>query len=303
MSQTLFAIDIGGTLSKLAYIDNLPPQSDLDFISDRGTIHLQIFSNNNIPVLINLMKTLNFCSPVLPMTGGGSYKYCQLFESELNTQVQKIDEIDSLFYGFKVVMNKVDTPVFKFSFKSGKIPIHPLPLPSILCNIGSGVSICKIGDSIERITGTCLGGGTALGLATVLLGVKSYDDLLELCKAGNADNVDLLYSDIDKLRESTLAVSLGKLALDEKEKFKREDIGKSIVHMVAYNIGHVAYLAGKLEGIQQVCFVGNFIRGYEYTMDRISFAVNYWSEGNAEALFMTHDGYFGAIGCLFQTLN
>ena len=303
MSQSLFGIDIGGTLSKLAYLDNLPPHSNLDFTCDRGTIHLQIFSNSNIPDLITLMKSLNFHSPVLPMTGGGSYKYCQLFESELNTQVQKIDEIESLFYGFKVVMDKVETPVFKFSVKTGKVPVHPLPLPSMLCNIGSGVSICKIGERVQRLTGTCLGGGTALGLATVLLGVSSYDELLELCQAGNADNVDLLYSDIDKARESTLAVSLGKLALNDQEKFKREDIGKSIVHMVAYNIGHVAYLAGKLEGIQQVCFVGNFIRGYEYTMDRISFAVNYWSEGRAEALFMTHDGYFGAIGSLFQSFN
>lgn len=301
MSKSLFAVDIGGTLAKLAYIDSMPPNTDLDFITDQGTVHLLAFNNSDVLDLISLMKSLNFNCPTLPITGGGSYKYCQLFENQLNTQVQKVDEIESLFYGFKTVMKLVDTPVYKYSQKLGKISINPLPLPSILCNIGSGVSICKIGEKIERLTGTCLGGGTALGLATVLLGVKSYDELIDLCNAGNADNVDLLYSDIDSSRDNTLAVSLGKLALDSKENFKREDIGKSIVHMVAYNIGHIAYLAGKLQGIQQICFIGNFIRGYEYTMDRISFAVNYWSEGNAEALFMKHDGYFGAIGSLFQS--
>jgi type II pantothenate kinase len=133
--------------------------------------------------------------------------------------------------------------------------------------------------------------------------VTSYDELLDLCKAGEANNVDLLYSDIDCNLEATLAVSLGKLALSSGENFSREDIAKSIIHMIAYNIGHVAFLAGKLQGVQQVCFVGNFLRGYEYIMDRISFAVNYWSDGKASALFMRHDGYFGAIGCLFDVVD
>ena len=299
----LFAVDIGGTLSKLAYIDDSPLLSNIDFTSSKGSVHLKIFTNSEIPILISFMKSQNFNSPTLPMTGGGAYKYCSLFEEQLNTKVIKIDEIDSLFKGFKTVMKEVSAPVFKFSFKTGPVSIDPLPLPSMLCNIGSGVSICKISESIERVTGTCLGGGTALGLATMMLGVTSYDELLDLCKAGEANNVDLLYSDIDCNLEATLAVSLGKLALSSGENFSREDIAKSIIHMIAYNIGHVAFLAGKLQGVQQVCFVGNFLRGYEYIMDRISFAVNYWSDGKASALFMRHDGYFGAIGCLFDVVD
>jgi type II pantothenate kinase len=304
MNQSLlFAVDIGGTLSKLAYIDNLPSSSDLDFPSSLGSVHLRVFENSELLSLISLMKSLGFNSETLSITGGGAFKYCSLFEEQLNTQVKKIDEIESLFKGFKTVMKEFKAPVFKFSFKEGKVSVHPMPLPSILCNIGSGVSICKIGESIKRTTGTCLGGGTALGLATMLLGVKSYDELLDLCKIGDADNVDLLYSDIDSSLDSTLAVSLGKLALDSSEKFRREDVAKSIIHMIAYNIGHVAYLAGKLEGINQICFAGNFLRGYEYIMDRISFAVTYWSKGTATALFMRHDGYFGAIGSLFEDFD
>lgn len=295
-----FGVDIGGTLAKLAYIDLLPVNSELDFISSKGTVHLRVYENSNIPKLLEYMQSLNFNDPVLPMTGGGSYKYCSLFETTLNTKVLKVDEMESLFKGFTAVINEVPTPAYKFSLETGKIPLDPMPLPSILCNIGSGVSVCKISNKIERLTGTCLGGGTALGLASMFLGVKSYDELLELCFIGNADNVDLLYSDIVKPDGSpVLAVSLGKLALGEKNAFKREDIAKSIINMVAYNIGHMAYLAGKLEDIGQVCFIGNFIRGYDYIIDRISFAVNYWSAGNAVALFMKHDGYFGALGCLF----
>lgn len=296
-----FALDIGGTLSKLAFIDKNPCDSDLDFTSSLGTVHLRIFQNSHISDLLSFMQLHNFHEEILPITGGGAYKYTSFFESSLNTKVKKVDEIESLFSGFNTVMQEVDTPAYKFTFAEGKILVHPLELPCILCNIGSGVSICKIGERIERLTGSCLGGGSALGLATMILGVSSYDELLELCSQGNANDVDLLYSDIDSINGSdVLAVSLGKLALGIGKEFKREDIAKSIINMIAYNIGHVAYLAGKLEGLHKICFVGNFIRGYDYTMDRISFAVKYWSKGNSEALFLKHDGYFGALGSLFD---
>ena len=299
-----FALDIGGTLSKLAYIDNLPIESELDFESSFGTVHLRIFINNDIPSIVDFMLSLGFKEQFLPMTGGGAYKYSAIFESQLNTKVKKIDEIESLFIGFKIVMQEVDSPAFKYSFENGKTCLDPLPLPSILCNVGSGVSICKIGQKIERLTGTCLGGGTALGLATMMLGIKNYDELLELCDIGNADNADLLYSDIDPLQGSDiLAVSLGKLALGDMKNFKREDIAKSLINMIAYNIGHVAYLVGKLQNIDQVCFIGNFIKGYNYTMDRISFAVSYWSKGASSALFLKHNGCFGAIGSLFAEIK
>jgi pantothenate kinase len=300
-NETIFAIDIGGTLSKLAYINSSPVESNLDFESSKGTVHLRLFNNNDIKDLISYMKLLKFNQPVLNITGGGAYKYSSMFESMLNTRVQKKDEIESLFIGFKAVVKEVPTPAFKFTLNNGKVLVDPLPTYSILCNIGSGVSICKIGEKIERLTGTCLGGGTVLGLATILLEVNSFDELLELCCKGDAENVDLLYSDIDPHHgEHTLAVSLGKLALSSKKNFRREDVAKSLINMIAYNIGHVAYLVGKLHQIPQVCFAGNFIRGYEYTMDRISFAVNYWSKGQSEALFLKHDGYFGALGCLFE---
>ena len=296
-----FALDIGGTLSKLAYVDETPPECDLDFLSSVGTVHLRIFNNSQISDLISYMQLKNFSEPILPITGGGAYKYSTLFETSLSTTVHKVDEIESLFTGFKVVMREVTTPAFKFTFSQGKTLVNPLPLPSMLCNIGSGVSICKIGERIERLTGSCLGGGSVLGLATMMLGVQSYDELLDLCNSGNANNVDTLYSDIDRDNGTdTLAVSLGKLALQPRKDFRREDIAKSLLNMVAYNIANVAYLAGKLQKLNQVCFVGNFIRGYDYTMDRISFAMNYWSEGTAEALFLKHDGYFGALGALFE---
>lgn len=297
----IFGLDIGGTLSKIVYLDNKPVESDLDFISSQGTVHFRIYPNSQLENLIEFMLSLNFSCPELNITGGGAYKYQSLLETSLNTRLKKIDEIESLLLGFKVITKESESKAFTFSSEGEKINTDIYPLPAILCNIGSGVSICKIDEKITRITGTCLGGGTALGLASILVGVKNYDELLELSLKGNADNADLLYSDIDSENgEDILAVSLGKLTLHPSEEFKREDIAKSIINMVAYNIGNVAYLSGKLESLNRIYFTGNFIRGYDYIMDRISFSVKYWSKNTAEAFFLKHDGYLGALGCLFS---
>ena len=48
--------------------------------------------------------------------------------------------------------------------------------------------------------------------------------------------------------------------------------------MVSYNIGHLAYLNAMRYGLHRVFFGGFFIRGHPYTMETISFAINFWSK-------------------------
>lgn len=35
-------------------------------------------------------------------------------------------------------------------------------------------------------------------------------------------------------------------------------------------------------------------------MKLLAYAMDYWSKGTLQALFLEHEGYFGAIGCLLQ---
>lgn len=110
--------------------------------------------------------------------------------------------------------------------------------PSMIVNIGTGVSVLYVGEDIERVTGTCIGGGTLLGLATAILGVSSYEEILDLCEIGEPSNCDFMLTDIyGPDAPSTLAVSLGKISLEDPENFKREDIAKSLINMISYNIG------------------------------------------------------------------
>ncbi len=49
--------------------------------------------------------------------------------------------------------------------------------PKLLVSIGSGVSMIKVDDfnKFERVGGTMIGGGTLLGLANLMTGVRDFD--------------------------------------------------------------------------------------------------------------------------------
>lgn len=50
----------------------------------------------------------------------------------------------------------------------------------------------------------------------------------------------------------------------------------------------------------QVVFVGNFLRVNPISMKLLAYGMDYWSKGTLKALFLEHEGYFGAMGCLIQ---
>lgn len=37
-------------------------------------------------------------------------------------------------------------------------------------------------------------------------------------------------------------------------------------------------------------------------MKLLSYAMEYWSKGQLKALFLEHEGYFGAVGCLLALI-
>jgi type II pantothenate kinase len=48
----------------------------------------------------------------------------------------------------------------------------------------------------------------------------------------------------------------------------------------------------------QVVFVGNFLRVNTISEKLLAYAMDYWSKNTLKALFLEHEGYFGAIGTL-----
>nr|BAD33319.1 putative pantothenate kinase 4 [Oryza sativa Japonica Group]BAD46028.1 putative pantothenate kinase 4 [Oryza sativa Japonica Group] len=184
--------------------------------------------------------------------------------------------------------------------------------PFLLVNVGSGVSIIKVDGhgKFQRVSGTNVGGGTYWGLGRLMTKCKSFDELLELSQRGDNSTIDMLVGDIYGgldyskigLSASTIASSFGKTISDDKElsDYRPEDISLSLLRMISYNIGQISYLNALRYGLKRIFFGGFFIRGHAYTMDTISFAVNFWSKGEAKAMFLRHEGFLGALGAFMS---
>ncbi|KAF5182661.1 Pantothenate kinase [Thalictrum thalictroides] len=251
---------------------------------------------------------------IIKATGGGAYKFADMFKERLGVSIEKEDEMDCLVAGANFLLKAIRHEAFTHMEGQKKfVQIDQNDLfPYLLVNVGSGVSMIKVdGDGkFERVSGTNVGGGTYWGLGRLLTKCKSFDELLELSQRGDNKEVDMLVGDIYGgmdyakigLSASTIASSFGKTISENKEleDYRPEDISLSLLRMISYNIGQIAYLNALRFGLKRIFFGGFFIRGHAYTMDTISFAVHFWSKGDAKAMFLRHEGFLGALGAFMS---
>jgi type II pantothenate kinase len=238
---------------------------------------------------------------------------------KFGVRVDKEDEMSCLIKGCNFLLRNIPNESFifqrdatpQYSFQNSGPDIYPY----LLVNIGSGVSIVKVDSENEfkRIGGTSMGGGTFWGLGSLITEAKGFDELLQLAASGNHKNVDMLVGDIYGgayerlgLPSYLIASSFGKATRSSKEdpetcrQFCDADKAKSLLHMISNDIGQIAYLNARLHHLKRIYFGGYFIRGHPVTMHTITFAINYWSKGEVQALFLRHEGYLGAVGAFLK---
>lgn len=338
-----WALDIGGSLIKLVYfssedscLENHTGKSvaaenigvlngSKNYPILNGKLHFAKFETTKMNDCLDFIESkqiLGSCcrhqdvsgskTLTIKATGGGAYKFANLFKEKFGVRLEKGDEMDCLVAGANFLLKAV--PHEAFTYLDGRkefVQIDPNDLfPYLLVNIGSGVSMIKVeGDGkFERVSGTSVGGGTFWGLGRLLTKCESFDELLQLSHRGNNRVIDMLVGDIYGgldyskigLSATAIASSFGKAISDKKElqDYKPEDVARSLLRLISNNIGQIAYLNALLYGLKRIIFGGFFIRGHEYTMDTISVAVQFWSKGEAKAMFLRHEGYLGALGAL-----
>lgn len=93
-----------------------------------------------------------------------------------------------------------------------------------------------------------------------------------------------------ELQGELLASSFARVAFDNQldgslmfnrlntGKYKKEDLLNSLVFMIAFNIGQIAYLTSRIHKVDQMYFVGNFVKNNKLIMDKLNFALEYMSE-------------------------
>ncbi|GFO45494.1 pantothenate kinase 4 [Plakobranchus ocellatus] len=340
-----FAIDIGGSLAKVAYSSVIKRKSTMVFdepdvpgicgspiynVSEKDQevvrLHFVKFETKYIESCLdfinaNLINSKEFVQDkAIKVTGGGAYKYTDLIQSKLGVTVDKVDEIACLIEGCNFLLKNIPDEAFcymrhgnpEYKFQGVDSDIFPY----LLVNIGSGVSLCKVEseDKFERIGGTSMGGGTFWGLGSLLTSAKEFDELLELAEKGDHKPLDMLVKDIYGgnygeigLGGDVIASSFGKAARCARDtsvpNFNREDIVRSLLLCISNDIGQIAYLQARLHGVKKIYFGGFFIRGHPFTMHTMTFAINFWSKGDIQPLFLRHEGYLCAIGAFLKGMR
>ncbi|XP_050706685.1 pantothenate kinase 3-like isoform X2 [Eriocheir sinensis] len=287
-----------------------------------GTLHFIRFPTSEMPQFLELSKSKGMATlaSTICATGGGAYKFEQDFQREVNLTLHKFDELDSLIHGIEYIEdNNMDRECYYFLNPRCEELCQKVtfdfsnPYPFLVVNIGSGVSILAVDgpDNYRRVSGTSLGGGTFLGLSCLLTGCKSFEEAIELAARGNNENVDKLVRDIYGgdyqrfgLGGDIVACSFGHMNSAEKRaKVSREDLACATLITITNNIGSIARMVAANEKIEKVLFVGNFLRVNPISMKLLSHAMEFWSGGQLKAIFLEHEGYFGAVGCMLELMR
>ncbi|XP_033887447.1 pantothenate kinase 1 isoform X2 [Acipenser ruthenus] len=297
---------------------------NLTMCGRKGNLHFIRFPTQAMHRFIQMGRDKNFSSlhTTLCATGGGAYKFEEDFRAMADLELHKLDELDCLIQGLLYV----DSVGFNghpecYFFENPSDPHNCVkktccldnPFPMLLVNIGSGVSILAVysKDNYKRVTGTSLGGGTFLGLCCLLTGCETFEEALEMAAKGDSTNVDKLVKDIYGgdyerfgLQGSAVASSFGHMMSKEKrDTISKEDLARATLVSITNNIGSIARMCAVNEKIERVVFVGNFLRINMVSTKLLAYAMDFWSKGQLKALFLEHEGYFGAVGALLELLK
>jgi type II pantothenate kinase len=83
----------------------------------------------------------------------------------------------------------------------------------------------------------------------------------------------------------------------------KNDLARSALVTTANNIASIALNSAGHYNISRIVFVGNFLRVNPLAARLLAHAMDFWSKGSKKALFLKHEGYFGAIGCLDKLID
>jgi type II pantothenate kinase len=286
-----------------------------------GTLHFIKFATSRMCGFFDMATNNGLARfpKVVCATGGGAFKFESAFQEQLGVKLAKYDEMESLIAGLHYLCREYLDECYYWenpnSDQSHTVPFQlgPDPYPYIIVNIGSGVSILRVNSATDftRIGGTSVGGGTFTGLCSLLAGVDSFEAAITLAEKGDSHRVDKLVRDIYGgdysrfgLGGEVVASSFGHMAnVDRRKNARPEDLAKATLVTVTNNIGAIARMCASISGVERVVFVGNYLCGNEMSMQMLAYAMEYWSQGQIKALFLRHEGYFGALGCLLTRLN
>lgn len=268
-------IDVGGTLTKIAYFEedqqlNLMhfPSADLQKVSDWITTF-----KDDIQI---------------GLTGGRAEQLKAFLKSHEN--LHYLVEFDATVAGVKYQLKK-DGQNFE---------------EAVITNIGTGTSIHSLkGDAHVRIAGTGIGGGTLLGMSALMTGVNEFKQIVELSATGSRAEVDMLVSDIYYGNKTPIdggltASNFGDAGLRPLLERSREDILATVQGLVGEVISTLSIQCADAENVEHIVYIGSTLAENDPLQKVIG---SYTRRKNRTPVFLSDNGYSGAIGALLSKFD
>ena len=268
-------IDMGQTLSKIAYFDN--NELNLSCFPTRTSL-------SEIRTLLNIkkdqLKIFNF-------TGGRSF--------QLYTEYSK-DFTSNLINEFEANVKGIE---FLYTLEKKKDLSR-----SLIVTIGTGTSIVLKNKNFKHLGGSALGGGFFMGLIKTIFNLDNFQQAMILAKKGNRYNVDLKVSDIyhsdDKrvdliFREFT-AASLGKINENyDLKSLNQKDFITSIICLIGENLGTIANIIADNNDVTDIVFCGGFLKENKILKKILSLLCKV---NKKNGIFLKNSEFCAAIGAL-----
>lgn len=261
-------VDVGASLAKVALRDA------------QGRLTLRLLPSTELEAVKAEVEASG--AVTVGLTGGGAPEV----EARLAETPLRVNEFAAWGSGVRVLLRQA-----ALDFKE----------PFLLVSLGTGTSVMLVdGMAISRVGGTALGGGTVLGLGSLLVGQSDFGELCDLAARGTRHRVDLLVSDIYGPGEIPLAGDLtaanfGRMARPGAERPAPEDLAAGIMALVGEN---VALVTGGLAGtsrVKRVVYAGSTLRGNSVLAEVLTNITTLL--GNRSTVLA--DGEFaGAVGAL-----
>lgn len=263
--ENIIGIDAGGTFIKMVYYES-------------GRFHYKKYKISEMDRLVNWLNVFSNEKRIF-LTGGKA----KLLSERLALNTNHVDEFEAMAVGSKSLL--ADMGILNEEY--------------ILISIGTGTSIYYISPhSFERITGTGIGGGTFIGLGTLLAKNNDFNFLIDYASRGDRSSVDLLVKDIYENETAPImgeltAANFGKVF--ELDDFKLEDQLAALLQMIAETIMLLTIHAANSKKVGKLVFAGGMLEGNHLFKQLLE----YFSKMmDLEPLFLEKGNYVGAIGAL-----
>lgn len=128
----------------------------------------------------------------------------------------------------------------------------------LVVSIGTGTAFVNAeGNQYTHLGGSCLGGGSLVGLGKLLLHEDNAHGISHLAEAGDLCNVDLCMVDVTKenvsfLPEDATAAHFGKVS----DKTTTADVARSLINMISQNVAIMAFFCCQNINKKNVILIG-----------------------------------------------